>query len=89
MPFGSLCLLAQADCVPTHVFSKNSLYRSPLLAMAAPATPADAWTDVEEFAAATDLRAIDGAAILVPVTTNANDDEAEIVVNVTRDDVYA
>ena len=57
--------------------------------MAAPATPADAWTDAEEFAAARELRAIDGAAILAPVTTNANDDEAKIDVNVTRDDVYA
>ncbi|OLQ04519.1 hypothetical protein AK812_SmicGene12375 [Symbiodinium microadriaticum] len=32
---------------------------------------------------------IDGAAILAPVTTDANDDGAEIVENVTRDDVYA
>ncbi|CAE7490429.1 PDPK2, partial [Symbiodinium sp. KB8] len=42
-----------------------------------------------EFAAAKELREIDGAAILAPVTTDANDDEAEIVENVTRDDVYA
>ena len=57
--------------------------------MAAPATPADAWTVVEEFAAARELREIDGAAILAPLTTDAHDDEAETVENVTRDDVYA
>ena len=51
--------------------------------MTAPATPADAWTVARE------LREIDGAAILAPVTTDANDDGAEIVENVTRDDVYA
>ena len=58
-------------------------------AMAAPATPADAWTVVEEFAAATERREIDGSAILAP---DANDHEAEIVENVTRasrDDMYA
>ena len=53
-------ILAQAGCVPTHAFSKT-------LAMAAPATPADVWTVVEEFAAARELREIDGAAILAPV----------------------
>ena len=57
--------------------------------MAAPATAADAWSVVEEFAAAMELRKIDGAAILAPLTTDANDDEAEIVENVTRDHAYA
>ncbi|OLP82847.1 hypothetical protein AK812_SmicGene36467 [Symbiodinium microadriaticum] len=46
-------------------------------------------TLVQEFAAARELREIDGAAILAPVTTDPNDDEAEIVENVTKDDVYA
>ena len=36
-----------------------------------------------------ELRKIDGAAILAPLTTHANDDEAEIVENVTRDHAYA
>ena len=57
-------ILAQAACARA---SKKS-HRSPLLAMAATATPAEAWTVVEDFAAARELREIDGAAILAPVT---------------------
>ena len=55
--------------------------------MAAPVTPADAWTVVEEFAAARELRDR-GATLLGPVTTDLDDREAEIVENITRDDVF-
>ena len=55
--------------------------------MAAPATPADAWTVVEEFAAARELREIDGATLLAPVTADLDDGEAEIVENITREEM--
>ena len=51
--------------------------------------PADAWTVVEEFAAAKELREIDGATILAPLTADTNDEEAQMVENVPRDDVIA
>ncbi|CAE7490451.1 unnamed protein product [Symbiodinium sp. KB8] len=44
---------------------------------------------LERNQATRELREIDNAAILAPVTTDANDDEAEIVENVTRDEVHA
>ena len=41
--------------VSLHAYFRKNSHRSPLLAMAAPATPA-AWTVVEEFAAARELQ---------------------------------
>ena len=42
----------------------EQLSRSPLRTMAAPATPAEAWTVVEEFAATRQLPEIDAASFL-------------------------